>query len=207
MDHISTTHIFLMIIVLVSLKGFNDRAFTDKYLFKPYEISHRNEWYRSLSHAFLHSDSMHLIFNGITLYFFAPFVEMTYIAKYGQLNGTLFFVAFFILSALFSTIIPFVRHKDNPSYRSLGASGIAAAMIFAVILLAPNTRFGFFFIPIGIPAYIFGPLYLAFEIYADRKGNTGIAHDAHIGGALFGILFVLITNIEAVKTSINSFLQ
>lgn len=86
---------------------------------------------------------------------------------------------------------------------SLGASGAVSAVIFAAILWNPTMKLHLLFIPIGIPAYIFGPLYIAYEIYMDKRGNTGIAHDAHIGGAIFGILFVLFTNIDAGKRFID----
>ena len=79
------------------------------------------------------------------------------------------------------------------------ASGAVSAVIFAAILWNPRMRLSFFFIPIGIPAYIFGPLYLAFEFYMDKRGGSGIAHDAHIGGAVFGILYVLFINIDKGK--------
>ena len=198
MDQLLTTYILIAITVIFSLKGFNDSYFTEKYLFKPYEVNHDKEWYRILSHTLLHADALHLFFNMFTLFGFGRIVEETYIYDYGKPLGTAYFLALYVLGALFATVIPYLRHKDNPGYRSLGASGAVSAVIFAGILLFP-TEIRIY----GIPAWIFGPLYLAFEFWADRNGKTGIAHDAHIGGAIFGILFVLITNIERVKATIN----
>ncbi|MFK7786217.1 MAG: rhomboid family intramembrane serine protease, partial [Crocinitomicaceae bacterium] len=106
---------------------------------------------------------------------------------------------------LFATIVPYIRNKDNPGYRSLGASGAVSAVIFAAILWNPEMRLSLFFIPIAIPAYIFGPLYLLFEFYMDKRGGGRIAHDAHIGGAIFGVLYVLIINIDKGKEFINLF--
>jgi membrane associated rhomboid family serine protease len=101
------------------------------------------------------------------------------------------------LGGLFATLIPYSRNQDNPGYRSLGASGAVSAVIFAFVLWNPNVQLLVMFIP--MKAWIFGFVYLAYEFYADKKGNTGIAHDAHIGGAIFGIIFILLIDIERSK--------
>jgi membrane associated rhomboid family serine protease len=119
--------------------------------------------------------------------------------EYGTVSGELHFIVLYILGGVFATLIPYMRNQDNIHYRSLGASGAVSAIIFAAIIWNPTMQLGLLFIPIPIPAYIFGPLYLAFEYWADRKGGTGIAHDAHIGGAIFGVLYVLIINIDKGK--------
>jgi len=202
MDQLLTTYIIIAVTVLVSMKGFNDREFTEKFLYKPYEVKHDKEWYRIFTHTLLHADWMHLLFNMFALYGFGLMVEQTYIVDYdSKLLGTLYFLALYILGALFATIIPYFRNQDNPGYRSLGASGAVSAVIFAGVLMFPQAKLYVYFIE--MPAWLFGPLYLAYEFWADRNSKTGIAHDAHIGGAIFGILFVLITNIERVKESFN----
>jgi membrane associated rhomboid family serine protease len=98
-----------------------------------------------------------------------------------------------------------MRHQNDPNYRSVGASGAVSAIIFAVIIWVPDLPLNLMFIPIPIPAYIFGVIYLAFEYYAHKKGNTGIAHDAHIGGAVLGIVYVLILNIDKGKEFLGHF--
>jgi membrane associated rhomboid family serine protease len=105
-----------------------------------------------------------------------------------------------------ATFLPMLKHQDQPSYRSLGASGAVSAVLFAVICWNPTLSLSLMFIPIPIPAYIFGPLYLLFEYYSLKKGNTGIAHDAHIGGAIFGILFVLMLDPSKGIQFVNLFL-
>lgn len=211
MDQFYTSYVFILITVIFSIKGFNDRLFTEKYMFIPYLVKHDREWYRILSHSLLHADFIHLIFNMFALYGFGRFVEQIYIdgspydlfdEGFGKQAGTFYFVALYILGGLFATVIPYLRHKDNPSYRSLGASGAVSAVVFASVMLAPTSEVIIYVIP--VPAFIFGPLYLAFEIYSDRHRKGNIAHDAHIGGAIFGIIFVLITNINAVKASFNA---
>ena len=96
-----------------------------------------------------------------------------------------------------------MKHQDNPAYRSLGASGAVSAVIFAAILWDPSMLLGIMFLPFPIPAYIFGPIYLAIEYFSMKRGGTGIAHDAHLGGAIFGILFVLLLNFEKGKEFID----
>lgn len=192
-----------------------------RYMFMPARIQETGEKYRFFSHIFIHADYAHLIFNMLSLYFLGSFmlnaqggvymdgsggiieVQDGWMQKYGFWGGQIMFALLYFAGGLFATLIPYSRHKNNPSYMSLGASGAVSAVIFASILWNPTMKLHLFFIPIGIPAYIFGPLYIAYEIYMDKRGNTGIAHDAHLGGAVFGILFVLFTNIDTGKRFIE----
>lgn len=217
--------LFLIIIVGISMKAFNDQAFMEKWMFIPYLVKRDKQYYRFASHMAIHGDWMHLIFNGMSLYFlgsgFLTITEGVYsttndlansyylngglIDTYGFTMGQVHFALIFILGGLFAGIIPYIRNKDNPSYRSLGASGGVSAVVFAAILWNPEMKLGLFIIPIMIPAYIFGPLYLFFEVMMDKRGNSGIAHDAHIGGAIFGILYVLLINFDKGKEFLNLF--
>lgn len=191
--------IIIIVTVVVSLNAFKDNTLMDKLIYSPYRSKHNREYYRMLGHILIHADSTHLIFNMMSLYFLGSLLEQEFMFQYGGLNGEIHFLVLYILGGLFATLIPYMRNQDNPNYRSLGASGAVSAVIFAAIIWNPTMELGLLFIPIPIPAYIFGPLYLAFEYWADRRGNTGIAHDAHIGGAIFGILYVLIINIDKGK--------
>ncbi len=192
------TYILLALVGIMSFLGFQNRDFMEKYLFHPYSVKHNREYYRFISHAFLHNDIGHLFFNCITLYFFGiPFEEYLK-AYYGLLEGKIIFWIFVFLAMFASSSISFFRHKDNSSYRSLGLSGVTAAILFAMIMLAPDMKLMIIFLPIPMSAWIFGILYLAFEIYSDRNKKTNIVHDAHISGAIFGVLFILFTNIEGV---------
>ncbi len=210
--------LFLIVIVGTSLKAFNDAGFMEKWMFIPYLVNHEKQYYRIASHMVIHADWMHLIFNGMSLYFlgdaFLTVPMNTYVgidgglmAYYGPFMGQVHFGLLFILGGLFAALIPYIRHKDNSAYRSLGASGAVSAVIFAAILWNPEMKLSLFFIPIAIPAYIFGPLYLLFEFYMDKRGGTRIAHDAHIGGAIFGILYVLFINIDKGKEFLNVFFK
>jgi membrane associated rhomboid family serine protease len=213
--------LIILLTVIVSLSAFNNKDKMYQYMFIPARIQETGEKYRFFSHMFIHADYLHLIFNMMSLYFLGNFmldtiggtymdskgdileVQDGWIQKYGYIQGQVLFAVLYISGGLFATIIPYARNKNNPNYMSLGASGAVSAVIFAAIIWNPTMKLYLFFIPIGIPAYIFGPLYIAYEIYMDKRGNTGIAHDAHLGGAIFGILFVLFTNIEAGKRFID----
>jgi membrane associated rhomboid family serine protease len=195
---IYSTYILLGTMAIMSFIGFNNRDFMEKYLFSPYLVKHEKEHYRFITHAFLHGDFGHLFFNGITLYYFGRYFEFYLYNFYGPLTGEIIFWAFILASMFASSAVSYFRHKDNPNYRSLGLSGVTSAILFAMIMLDPGMKIGFMFIPVPITAWIFGLIYLAFEIYSDRNRKTNIAHDAHISGAVFGIIFILITNIEQV---------
>ena len=200
---ILSTSILLGVIVIVSLIGFNNRDFTEKYLFYPYAVKHHGENYRFLTHAFLHLDVMHLAFNGLTLFSFGGVLETYLTLKFGMNLGEGVFWIFVITSMLASSLISYFRHQNNPNYKSLGFSGVTSAIVFGSILLFPTMQLGIMFIPVPIPAWLFGLIYLAFEIYADRNKKTNIAHDAHIAGAIYGILFIFLTNIEEVMTNFS----
>jgi membrane associated rhomboid family serine protease len=210
--------IIILITVGVSMKAFNDRGFMEKLMYIPYLCKHENQYYRVFSHIFIHADWRHLLFNMVSLYFLgsglldmvggyytygndpdAMFLDGGFIEKYGTIKGQLHFVALFVLGGLFASVVSYLRHRDHEWYRSLGASGAVSAVIFAAILWNPGMKLNLMFIPIGIPAYILGPVYLAYEFYQDKRGNTGVAHDAHIGGAIFGVVYVLIINIDKGK--------
>ena len=208
----------LLIIILItvgfSIKAFNDRAMLDKMMYIPYDCKHNGNYYRIITHTLIHADWAHLIFNMFSLYFLGNMllnqtayppadIDDGLIATYGPLLGQFHFLFLYLLGGLFATLIPYLRNKDNPSYRSLGASGAVSAVIFGAIMWNPGMELMLIFIPIPIPAFIFGPLYLLYEYYADKKGTSGIAHDAHIGGAIFGVVYVLIINIDKGKEFID----
>ena len=181
----------ILLTALISWQGFQNPAFLDRMLFNPYRVKHHAEWPRFFTHMAVHLDWSHLLFNMMTLYFIGDFLFQEYSMLFGPLKGVYYFLALYLMGGLFATLYSYYKHQDQPGYRSLGASGAVTAVLFAFIAAHPTQGLMLMFIPIPIPAYIFGPIYLLIEYYAFRKGNTGIAHDAHISGALVGILFVL----------------
>lgn len=196
------TFFVLLTTVIASVMAFHNPDMRYKMMFIPFNIKHRkNQGYRFFSHIFIHADWMHLIFNMYVLYGFGIYVEEIFQILDPGVKGLLNYGMLYFGGALFATLVPFGRNKDNPNYMSLGASGAVSAVIFASIILVPQIEIGLIFLP-KIPGYLFGILYIAFEIYMDKRGNTGVAHDAHIGGAVFGVVFVIVTQFNQFQTFI-----
>lgn len=168
--------------VLISYKGFNDLYFFRKYEFHVGSIR-SGEQIRMLSSGFLHVDMMHLIFNMLTLWFFAPTVI-------GYLGDFSFLLVYFG-SLIFGSLLTMIFHKDDYSYRAVGASGAVTGVLYAAILLQPNSTVSLYFI-IDMPAYVFGIAYLLYSIYGMKAKNDNIGHTAHFGGAVGGYLITLI---------------
>ena len=211
------TYLLLAVTILVSIKAFSDLAFRDKLLLNPHAVIHGNQSYRVFTHAFIHGDVMHLTFNMFALYLFAVQVtpgtpgnhahyslEPELISRYGP-KGYLYFGALYLGGILFSTMWSLYKHRNNPYYNSLGASGAISAVIFAYILLNPMDEMGVFPFPPIIPAFIFGPLLLVFEYILAKRGGTGIAHDAHLAGALFGVIFITILDYRILLDFFRNF--
>jgi len=180
-------------------------------MFIPYDVKHHRKYERYFTHMFVHADFGHLAFNMFSLYFLGSFlltlgtqegilrpgIDYGLMHHYGVLKGQIHFFILYFAGGIVATIIPYVRHQDNMHYRSLGASGAVSAVVFGAILWNPSVPLSIVFLPgISFPAWVFGLVYLGFEFYMDRRGGGRIAHDAHIGGALFGITYILIINID-----------
>lgn len=205
----SITILFLLIAVNVasSMMAFNKSELRDKWTFSPYAVKHHNEHWRVFSHMWIHVDANHLLFNMMSLYFLGDLLQSELGYTYGQVLGQSHFLALYLLGGLFATIIPYVRNQDNSSYLSMGASGAVSAIVFGAILWRPDVELGLFFLPFRFKAYWFGIIYLAYEFWADRKGGTGIAHDAHIGGAICGIIYILVIYPDKGRMFLNHLIQ
>lgn len=169
--------------VIVSFKGFDDQSFFRKYKFHVGSIR-AGEQIRMISSGFLHADVAHLAFNMLSLYFFAPVV-------YGFLNNFSFLLIYFA-SLIFGSLLTLIFHNNDYSYSAVGASGAVTGIIYSAILLDPTLEIYLFFIPIPIPAYLFGIGYLLYSIYGMKAKNDNIGHTAHFGGAIGGYLFTLL---------------
>lgn len=185
------TYIILAITIFVSFTAMDNHALKNKMMFNAYMIHERKEWYRFFSNGLIHADWMHLAFNMFSLYMFGSAVEGAYNDLF-EAKGVLFFILLYVGGLVMSSMYSYERNKGNIHYNSLGASGAVSAVIYAYIILDPTARLGFMFIPVPIPAYLFGFIYLGIEYYMSRRGNTGIAHDAHFWGAIYGILLTII---------------
>jgi membrane associated rhomboid family serine protease len=168
--------------VLISYQGFNDISFFRKYEFHVGSIR-SGEQIRMISSGFLHVDIMHLIFNMYTLWIFAPVVT--------DWLGSFSFILVYFGSLIFGSLLTMLFHKNDYSYRAVGASGAVTGILYSAILLQPDMTLGIFFI-IPMPAYLFGIIYLLYSIYGMKAKNDNIGHTAHFGGAIGGYLITLI---------------
>jgi membrane associated rhomboid family serine protease len=201
------TTIIIIITVLVSIGGFSNQKIIDDLIFYPPAVSKHNQWYRFFSCGLIHADAGHLIFNMLSLYLFGRYVEDGFTQIFEQ-NGKWLYLLMYV-SSLFICLIPtYFKHRDNYSYRSLGASGAVSAVVFAGLMLAPTVKVGFFLIPPIIPGFIFGPLYLLITAWLDKRGGDNINHSAHLWGALYGVLFIIVAGrvagFDAVSYFVNS---
>lgn len=169
---------------------FAQPGWIDRYALLPERVAAHGEAYRLVTSSFLHANLPHLFFNMITLYFFGPYVEIAL--------GILPFLGIYIGSALTASIWPMVKYRHDPTYAAVGASGSIAGVLFAFTLFAPLEKLYIFFIPIGIPAVVFAVAFVAFSFWAAHRpasdpGFMGrIAHEAHLGGALGGLLLTIL---------------
>lgn len=190
----SLTIIIIIVTVAVSLAANNNPELYSKLLFNPYQVTERKEWHRLITHAFVHDKNniFHLIFNMYVLYSFGNAIEGFLAYALGS-KAMLYYLFIYLGGTMAATIPALIKHKNNYAYNSVGASGAVSSVLFAAIAFMPlSGGIGILFIPISIPPIIFGVLYIAYEMYMDKRGGTNIAHDAHIGGALFGLLFTLL---------------
>jgi membrane associated rhomboid family serine protease len=187
------TYIIIAITAFVSITSMENYVLKSKMMFNPYAISHHREWWRFFSNGLIHADWMHLIFNMLSLYMIGIYVESAYSSDdvYGE-KGKLFYVLLYVGGLVMSSLYSFEKNKNNIYYNALGSSGAVSAVIFAFIVLEPTARLGLMFIPIPIPAYLFGLIYLGVEYYLGKRGQSNIGHDAHFWGAVFGVVFTIL---------------
>jgi membrane associated rhomboid family serine protease len=188
----NVTIVIVIITCVVSFIGFSNQRVIDELIFNPPAIYYRKEWYRFFTCGLIHADIMHLAFNMFSFYVFGRLVENAFLQIFGA-KGSLLYALMYI-AALAACLVPtYSQHKENYAYRSLGASGAVSAVIFAGIFLNPTLGVSLLFIPIAIPGFIFGPVYLLITAYLSRRGGSYINHSAHLWGALFGIAFLIVT--------------
>lgn len=169
--------------ILISYKGFQDYGFFEKYKFNIGGIK-RGEQFRMFSSGFLHIDTQHLLFNMLTLYFFANSV----IREVGSFK----FLLIYLVSLVAGSLLSLYFHKNEYHYSAVGASGAVTGVLYSAILFDPGMSLYMFFIPIPIPAYVFGIGYLLYSIYGMKKRVGNIGHDAHFGGAIGGYVMTLL---------------
>lgn len=186
------TLVIVIVTCLVSIGGFSQQKIIDDLIFYPPSVK-RGQYYRFISHGFIHADVLHLAFNMIALYSFGEGLEkvFSFSCVFGQL-GKLFYLLLYLTALIIASLPDYIRYKDLYHFKSLGASGAVSAIIFSMLVFFPQTPVGLIFLPIRVPGYIFAIVYLAITVYLDRRGGGHINHSAHFWGAAYGIVFTLV---------------
>lgn len=181
--------------VLISFKGFNDRAFFNNWSFQVGKVLEQKEYKRLITSGFLHVSTMHLIFNMLTMYFFAGALE--------SFLGPFAFVIVYFGSLLGGNLFALLVHQKHWAYSAVGASGAVSGIVFAAIALFPGMKLALFLIPIPMPAWLFGLGFILYSIFGIKSQRDNIGHEAHLGGAVIGLLIALAFRPEMF--SINTF--
>ena len=180
------TLVIILITAGVSIAAFKNVHLLEKLILWPPPIRSKREWWRLLSYGLVHADGQHLLFNMITLFFFGSAIAQIFTARLGLLGFPLFYA-----SALLVSILPsYLNNRNNPRYRSLGASGAVSAVMFAYILLQPWSLIFVWFIP--VPAILYAIAYTVYAVMAQRQGLTNVNHNAHLTGAAYGVLVTMV---------------
>lgn len=203
------TLITILVTVLISATAFNNSHFFEKMLLSPYRVFRQKEYYRIVSHGFVHADWMHLLVNMFVLYSFGNALNSWFnqLALFGYISSPIlhFFIIYLggiVISSLSSTI----KNKNNYYYKSVGASGAVSAVVFATIFFEPWQSLYLFAI-LPIPGILFGVAYLWYSHYMSKKGGDNINHDAHFFGAIFGLIYPILINPSLLGHFINQLIS
>lgn len=188
---VTYTLLFANIAIYVWIKYMRPEFF-EKFAEWPYEIVNNHKYYQVVTSAFLHADLMHIAFNMFTLFSFGPVLEGMFVMNFGQVLGSLYFFLIYFISLLSGSLLTLVFNHKNPNYVAVGASGAISGIIFSYVLFFPFSKLLVFFIP--MPAFLFAFVYVGVSIYGVKNKFGNIGHEAHLGGAIGGVLatFILI---------------
>lgn len=165
--------------VLASLYAWLNPAFLMANVFDIAAIRQKHEWHRLVTSGFLHLNTFHLLINMFVLFQFGAVVETTI--------GTMGFLIVYAAALLGGNLWALLENFRTPTYRALGASGAVSGVVFSFCLFAPLTLLWVFFI-LPLPAFVFAVLFIVISTILAQRENRMFGHEAHIGGALAGVL-------------------
>jgi membrane associated rhomboid family serine protease len=202
------TLVIVLVTTLISILAFRRKELLYRFDLAPYKVKHHRQFYRILSHAFLHADYLHLAINMLVLYSFGTGIERIFAGLQEQgviFSGSLSFILLYLLSVVLASVTTVIRYRDDPGYSSIGASGAVSAVVFAYIFFAPLQKI-YFYAVLPIPGILFGVLYLGYSSYMSRRNTDNVNHSAHFWGAVVGFLFPLLLEPRLLGVFFENFL-
>jgi len=186
----SITLPIILITAAISVLAFNQPNIMSRFQFNPWMVANRGQWYRFLTHGFLHADWLHLIINMLVLYSFGQFVEFKLFLFFGDL-GTFIYAGMYIAAIIIASISTYFKQKENHYYNAVGASGAVSAVIFSSVVFSPFMEIRLYGI-IPLPALVWAVLYVLYSAYMGKRGGDNVNHEAHLWGGFFGTLLTLL---------------
>lgn len=200
----SITLAIIVITVIISLQAFNNPNILASLRHHPYSEHHNKEYYRLLSSGFIHGSSGHLMINMFVLYMFGSYIEAAFNSLYGDSLGKLYYVFLYLTAIAIGDLPTHFRYKNNYNYAAVGASGATSALVLIYCLLDP---WSWFLYP-PVPAIVFAAGYLFYSHWADSKNKgDGIGHSAHLYGAIYGVLFIVLTKPAILKYFLSKIME
>ena len=196
--------VIFAITIATSIYAFSNPNVLGQLMLHPYSVyRNKSKYYTILSSGIVHADWGHLIFNMITFYYFGFALERYFVAANGSI-GHLYFALLYVISLVLSDIPTILQQKNNAGYYSLGASGAISAVLFGFILFEPKAELRIF-LAIPMPAYLFAVLYIGYCIWASKNSNDRINHDAHLFGALAGLIITILLHPWIIQHFLGQF--
>ena len=196
---LSVTLLVIVSVVIVSVLGFVSQGLKSAFVLNPYVVRKRGHFHRLLTAGWVHADAGHLLFNMLTLYFFADSVV--------SVLGVPRFLVLYVSAVVVAFVPTTLRYMRNPNYNSLGASGAVAAIMFSAIALHPGLKVGLPFVHgASVPGLYYGLAYLAYSAWHSYRSRDGINHDAHFSGAIYGVLLTFVFEPKRVERTISTLL-
>jgi membrane associated rhomboid family serine protease len=197
----SITLILIIMTGIISFQAFNNPNMKGQLLFHPVAIKETGQWHRFITHGFIHADWGHLLINMYVLYLFGQFNESLFNYLFGPAFGGIVFIIFYISAIAAASLPSYFRNIDNRLYAALGASGATSALVFSYILFDP---WQWFIFP-PLPAILFGAAYLWYSSYMEKRGTDNIGHNIHFWGAIYGVVFILVSELLTKPEMITYF--
>ena len=200
------TLIIVIITSLVSIAAFRKHELLYRFDLSPYNIVQKNQYYRIFTHAFLHTDYVHLGINMLVFYSFGTGIERIFAELENQgviFSGTFFYLLLYVASIALSSITTVIRYRNDEHYSAVGASGAVSAIVFTYIFFAPLQKI-YFYMVLPIPGIVFGILYLVYSSYMSRRNKDNINHAAHFWGAVVGFLYPILLRPELFRVFLQN---